>query len=470
MNEDAKNITEEDLHPVGAPDTNITKTEDRTLYNYVKNFLIKNYPEAAKNKIQKEEKPKKAFSDEELDVDNFGEVTIPKFIDKIVRVVHADPDRMDRPKYNHILAVHKQAELRGSKLLDQTIDILLSGNLENLSLEQIRSVIPEDTNSDILRNWQNYSDPNLQDVTLDKLKEELKPYLSDAVKTGKIQFTEEQEKKFYTFNDYEAHRYLALMHDMVEDNHVTIEQLKKIAGDNKNMLRAIELLPFLNKNEYVDDKGTFILEDEHINQSIEYIANWYQDNPNKIEFCKGGKYDIKRLNYVEFVQYKAGYSDRIVEKMQEKNFSEKDIFITIDTKEIDQNHNRSPSRNNLDAQNGKNIGNAITTHVGDKADAIERNSKAREKRYHTSRTNMAKYSCCVSEIQEKKSKLEFCKIYKCTGLANTHFYSNTHYVPDVGVERSLGGLEKYGIGDNNFVAKLEKARELASATPTNRLP
>lgn len=454
MNDSGKNNNPELNLSRGAPGTNITRTEDCALYNYVKYFLIQNYPEAAKNKIQKEKKSNKAFSDEELGINNFGEVTIQKFIDKVVRLVHADPDRMDRPKYNHILAVHKQAELRGSKLLDQTVDILLSGNLENLSLEQVSRIIPTDNNSTLIKSY----------ISVDKvinyagLKEKLKPHLSEAVKTGKFQFTKEQEKKFYTFDDYETHQYLALMHDMVEDNHVTIEQLKKIAGENKNMLRAIELLPFLNKSEYVDNRGAFILQDEHIKQSIEFIANWYQDNPNKIEFCKGGKYDIAKLNYVEFVQYKAGYSDRIAEKMKESKFSEKDIFIALDIKEIDQNHNRSPSRNDLDAQNGKNVGSAIATHSDEAVKILELSTRARKKRYHTSVTNMAKYSCCVNKIREEKSKLEFCKIYKCTGLANTHFYSNSYNIPDVGVDKNRRGLKKYGEGDPNFAKKLKFIR------------
>lgn len=456
------------LVTIGAPATNYVKTQIEN--NHCRDFLLKNYFEAAANKKPKEKKlldQNKIFSDERLgliDIENRKPVKIHNFIEDIVKKVHAWPDRMGKLQYHHILAVYAQVLVRGSKILDQTVEKLLEGNLENLSLEQIRGVIPDKTRSKILRDFKSNSISNLDGVSLEEFKKELNEPLSKAVKKGRFQFTSEQQEKYYTYDDYKTHQYLALMHDMVEDRHVTIEQLEKIARsggkENQHMLRAISLLPYLDKHNYTDQDGRFVISREDALEAIGQISDYY-NQATFIEYAEGRKFDIARLDYVEMVQYKAGYSNEIIRRMQKDCISEKEQFLVLDTKEIDQNNNRHPIRNDFNQMIDVRYVSGLVRGELDKEtkQKVEAADKKQQKLILLGRTNIVKYGCCVESILNYKATLEFCKSYTCTGLANSHFFSYSNIIPE-GIDKDKEGLERYSGRDANFTEKLEAARKI----------
>ncbi|MDX1949200.1 MAG: hypothetical protein SFT90_01715, partial [Rickettsiales bacterium] len=432
----------------GSPSPNITQTT--TADDSVYNFLIQNYFTKAENRLPKKKKdpdPNKVFSDKMLgDIWDFEKpVRVSNFIENIIRVVHAWPDRAGRPQYNHILAVYAQATLRGSKLLDQTIDKLLEGNLENLSIEQMRSILPKDKQHILNGYIDGRSIGFEENGGIEKLKQELKPYLAKAVKKGKFKYTSEQEEKFYTYDDYKTHQFLALIHDVVEDKHLTIEQLERIAKsggkENKYLLRAIKLLPYLDKNKYVNDNGVFVIEEDKAKETIRKLADYYLENqPNR--HVNTSRYDIENLDYVEIIQYKAGYSDEIVRRMEEDNLSGKEKFLVLDVKEIDQNHNKSSPRNEFDKMRGKKLASSFSRgyEISSQQQAIidtkvEEMDNLRKK----SRTNILKYNFCVDAIRKVKASLKFCMDYTCTGLANVHF--NSYEMAGMGFSRDFASQD-----------------------------
>ncbi len=409
-------------------------------YQYCHNFLTENYRNKAEETKRTEAKKideKKVFSDERLGWSYEKPVYIHNFISEVVTKVHAWPDRMNRPQYNHIIAVYAQTLLQGRKLLELTAEKLLEGNLENLSDEQISSIIPEGKK---IRNIKKFKEDrcSLTENELNSIKETLKPLLLNSVIKGKFKYIEEQENKFFTYDDYKTMQFLALMHDMVEDKHLTIEQLERIAKsggkENKYMLRAIKLLSYLDKNNYTDKLGNFTLTEDKISKSINEVAEYYRDINFNYSHREGYKYDIAKLDYAEIVQYKAGYCTEMLEKMLAENLPEKNIFITTKVKLFDMDNNKSIYRNPESTPKG--------------------------------RTNIVKYEICSQALEGFLEKLELCKSYKFEFSPNPHFYGYSTNVGGYGYHKKL---KDYGKGDGNFTDKIAFARQQTNPENNGRV-